>query len=84
MNMINNYTDLKFAIRCVDVWKNLIPASDELSNAFNYHMARSKNKEGKDITDEKISTWNSISLQDYLELMMDVIQEETGTWFFLC
>ncbi|WP_321421548.1 hypothetical protein [uncultured Methanobacterium sp.] len=76
MNLITSYNDLKFSIRCVDVWKKLKPSSDEISEALNYHLQRSKN------TDEYISKLSSISLQEYLELLIDVIQEESGTWFF--
>lgn len=66
MNLINNYNDLKFAIRCVDVWKNLKPSADELKNALSYHIERSYDK-GLDLSDETVSKLNSISLQDYLE-----------------
>jgi hypothetical protein len=76
LNLITSYNDLKFSIRCVDVWKKLKPSSDEISEALNYHLKRSKN------ADEYISKLTSISLQEYLEMLMDVIQEESGTWFF--
>ncbi len=75
MNLITNYNDLKFSIRCVDVWKKLKPSADEISEALNYHVNRSKNS-------DDISRLSSISLQEYLELLMDAIQEESGTWFF--
>ncbi len=88
MNIINNYSDLKFAIRCLDVWKKLKPTSEELENALKYHIERNKNREpsenreGFDLPDDKVSKLNSISFQDYLEMLIDIIQEETGTWFF--
>lgn len=75
MNLITSYNDLKFSIRCVDVWKKLKPSSDEIFEALNYHVNRSKNS-------DDISRLSSISLQEYLELLMDVIQEESGIWFF--
>jgi len=76
LNLITSYNDLKFSIRCVDVWKKLKPSSDEISEALSYHLQRSKN------ADEYISKLTSISLQEYLEMLIDVIQEESGTWFF--
>lgn len=76
MNLITNYSDLKFSIRCVDVWKKLKPSSDEISEALNYHLKRSKASGGD------IVKLTSISLQEYLELLIDIIQEESGTWFF--
>jgi hypothetical protein len=96
---INNYNDLKFAIRCADVWENLKPTSNELENALNNHIERSKkrkpindediNKNSRNknrvigqLHDEEVSKLNCITLQDYLEMLIDVIQEETGTWFF--
>ena len=75
LNLITSYNDLKFSIRCVDVWKKLKPSSDEISEALTYHVNRSKNP-------DDISRLSSISLQEYLEMLMDVIQEESGTWFF--
>ncbi|CDG65233.1 MAG: hypothetical protein PWQ15_739 [Methanobacterium sp.] len=76
MNLIRSYNDLKFAIRCVDVWKKLQPTSDELAEALKYHNQRSNLKT------EDTSKLTCICLQDYLEMMIDVIQEETGPWFF--
>jgi len=76
MNLITSYSDQKFAIRSVDVWKKLKPTSDEVSEALNYHINR------KNLSNGDTAELTSISLQDYLEMMMDVIQEETGTWFF--
>jgi hypothetical protein len=76
LNLINTYGDLKFAIRCADVWKKLQPTSDEIAEALKYHAQRSNLSNGD------TSKLTSISFQDYLEMMMDVIQEETGTWFF--
>lgn len=76
MNLITNYNDLKFAIRSVDVWKKLKPTSSEVSEALNYHINRRNPANGD------TAELASISLQDYLEMMMDVIQGETGTWFF--
>lgn len=76
MNLITSYNDLKFSIRCVDVWKKLKPSADEISEALKYHVKRSKS------SDKDISKLTSISLQEYLELLIDVIQEESGTWFF--
>ncbi|MFA0834419.1 MAG: hypothetical protein ACC609_10495 [Methanobacterium formicicum] len=75
MNLITSYNDLKFSIRCVDVWKKLKPSSDEIFEALNYHVNRIKNS-------NDISRLSSISLQEYLELLMDVIREESGIWFF--
>jgi hypothetical protein len=74
--MITSYNDFKFSIRCADVWKKLKPSTDEISGALTYHVNRSK------ITDEDVPKLTSISLQEYLEMLMDVIQEESGTWFF--
>jgi hypothetical protein len=82
LNLISSYNDLKFTIRCVDVWKNLMPTDDELNDAISYHVERSKKREIGNLSDEKVSKLNSMSLQDYLEMLIDVIQEETGTWFF--
>ncbi len=76
MNLINNYNDLKFSIRCIDVWKKLKPTKDEISEALNYHINRSNP------SNEEASKLTSISLQEYLEMLIDVIQEESGTWFF--
>jgi hypothetical protein len=76
LNLITSYSDLKFSIRCVDVWKKLKPSSDEISEALNYHLKRNKK------ADKEISKLTSISLPEYLELLIDVIQEESGTWFF--
>lgn len=76
MNLITSYDDLKFSIRCVDVWKKLKPSSDEIFEALNYHEKRNK------ASNDDISKLTSISLQEYLEMLVDVIQEESGTWFF--
>lgn len=81
MNLITNYNDLKFAIRCVDVWKNILAPNNELNLAVNYHIKRSRNESDISQSDNKTKL-TSLSLQDYLEMLIDVIQDETGTWFF--
>jgi len=46
LNLINTYGDLKFAIRCADVWKKLQPTSDEIAEALKYHAQRSNLSNG--------------------------------------
>ena len=31
MQSLRNYNDLKFAIRCIDVWKTIKPSDDEIN-----------------------------------------------------
>ncbi|HEX3014653.1 MAG TPA: hypothetical protein VHO92_10380 [Methanobacterium sp.] len=75
MDSLKRYDDLKFAIRCVDVWKKLKPSDAELENVLKHEADR----EGLD--------QNSLfcqPLQDYLEMLIAMIHNESGEWFFLC
>ena len=38
LNSLTKYEDLKFAIRCVDVWKDLKPSDDELNKVIGQDM----------------------------------------------
>ena len=74
MHSLKNYDDLKFAIRCVDVWKNIKPSDEEINNVLEYE---------KEINEEDVA--KSIlcqSLQEYLEILIALLHEETGEWFF--
>lgn len=74
MNILTRYEDLKFAIRCVDIWKDIKISDHELNEVTEYETGECK--------DEK---WKSIfcqSLQDYLEMLIALVHEETGEWFF--
>jgi hypothetical protein len=75
MDLITNYTDLKFAIRCTDVWKNLRPSQKEFQNVLKYQLekkglegkVKTKTDKEKGKTDkETAETYNlsCISLQD--------------------
>jgi hypothetical protein len=66
----------------VDVWKQFKPAPEELNDTLNYHIERSKNITENNVSGEELSKLNSITLQDYLEMLIDVVQDETGPWFF--
>jgi hypothetical protein len=73
MNTLKRYEDLKFAIRCVDVWKELKPSDAEIDEALRQEA------------DEKGLDQNALfcqALQDYLEMLIALIHDETGEWFF--
>ncbi|WP_414469671.1 hypothetical protein [Methanobacterium sp. ACI-7] len=72
MNNLTKYDDIKFAIRCVDVWKNLKPSDHELNDVMDYE--KNKSEESKSIVCQP--------LQDYLEMLIALVHEETGEWFF--
>jgi hypothetical protein len=74
MNSLTKYEDLKFAIRCVDVWKDIKPSDDELNKVMEYEMGKNKLEESKSIFCQP--------LQDYLEMLIALVHEETGEWFF--
>ena len=73
MESLKRYDDLKFAIRCVDVWKKLKPPDAELENVLKHEA------------DKKDLDQNSLfcqSLQDYLEMLIALVHNESGEWFF--
>lgn len=74
MNRLTKYEDLKFAIRCVDVWKDIKPLNDELNEVMEHEMKNLKPEESKSIFCQP--------LQDYLEMIIALVHEETGEWFF--
>jgi|GEM_PF-4654001 len=74
MNTLKRYEDLKFAIRCVDVWKELKPSDAELDEALRQEA------------DEKGLDQNALfcqPLQDYMEMLIALIHDESGEWFFM-
>lgn len=74
MENLKLYEDIKFAIRCTDVWKDLEPSDKELNEAREYEIHKNNTE-----------TPNSIvcqSLKDYLEMLIALVHEETGEWFF--
>ena len=73
MDSLTIYDDLKFAIRCVDVWKKLKPSDAEVEDVLKYE------------SDRKGLDQNSLfcqSLQDYLEMLIALVHNESGEWFF--
>lgn len=73
MNSLKGYDDLKFAIRCVDVWKELKPSDTELNEVLKHEA------------DDNGLDPNSLfcqPLQDYLEMLIALVHDETGEWFF--
>jgi len=74
MHSLKNYDDIKFAIRCVDVWKNIKPSDEELNNVLGQEKELNNGEEAKSIICQP--------LQDYLEMLIALIHEETGEWFF--
>lgn len=73
MDSLKRYEDLKFAIRCADVWKELKPSDAEVNEVL------------KQDADKKGLDPNSLfcqPLQDYLEMLIALIHDETGEWFF--
>ncbi len=74
MNRLKRYDDLKFAIRCVDIWKNIKPSDEELEKVLQYEIDKSNGVEAKSILCQP--------LQDYLEMLIALLHEETGEWFF--
>lgn len=74
MNSLTRYEDLKFAIRCVDVWKDIKPSDNELNEVMEYEMEKIQGEESKSIFCQP--------LQDYLEMLISLVHEETGEWFF--
>ena len=74
MQSLKNYDDLKFAIRCVDIWKNIKPSDEEINKVIDHEKEISGDKEAKTILCQ--------SLQDYLEMLIALAHEETGEWFF--
>ena len=67
------YEDLKFAIRCVDIWKELKSSNTEMEEVLKHEA----DKKGLDQ-----STLFCQPLQDYLEMLIAMIHNETGEWFF--
>jgi len=74
MNSLKRYEDIKFAIRCIDVWKDLKPTDDELNKAREYEISTNKIEDSNSIVCQP--------LQDYLEMLIALVHEETGEWFF--
>ncbi len=74
MNRIKRYEDLKFAVRCADVWKDLKPSDNELDEVRMHEIVKSKVEESNSILCQP--------LQDYLEMLIALVHEETGEWFF--
>ena len=73
MNSLKMYEDLKFAIKCADIWKKLKPSDAEMEEVLKHEA------------DEKGLDQSSLfcqSLQDYLEMLIAMIHNETGEWFF--
>ena len=73
MNSLKLYGDLKFAIRCVDVWKELKPSETELNEVLK-HEANTKDLDPNSLFCQP--------LQDYIEMLIALIHDETGEWFF--
>lgn len=74
MNSLKLYEDLKFAIRCADVWKNIMPSDAEMNEVMQHEMEKKEPEELKSIFCQP--------LQDYLEMLIALVHEETGEWFF--
>ena len=74
MNNLTKYEDVKFAVRCVDVWKDLKPSDDELNEVIKYEMEKDESKKSESLFCQP--------LQDYLEMIIALVHEETGEWFF--
>lgn len=73
MDSLKRYDDLKFAIRCVDVWKKLKPSENEMEDVLKHEAG------------EKSLNQNALfcqPLQDYLEMLIAMIQNESNEWFF--
>lgn len=73
MDSLKLYDDLKFAIRFADVWKELKPSETELDEALKYEA------------DQKSLDPDSLfcqPLQDYIEMLIALVHDETGEWFF--
>jgi hypothetical protein len=73
MDSLKTYDDLKFAIRCVDIWKQLKPSDAEMEDVLKYEA------DEKSLDPKTLFCQN---LQDYLEMLIAMIQNETGEWFF--
>ncbi len=73
MEILNRYDDIKFAIRCVDVWKDLKPSDAEMDEVLKYETAT----QGLDL-----DSLFCQPLQDYMEMLIALVQNETGEWFF--
>ncbi|MGZ7049162.1 MAG: hypothetical protein ACXVHO_04055 [Methanobacterium sp.] len=74
MNSLKRYEDLKFAIRCVDIWKDIKPSDEELEKVLEHEIEIKNGAEPKSILCQP--------LQDYLEMLIALVHEETGEWFF--
>jgi len=73
MEILDGYEDIKFAIRCVNVWKELKPSDAEMDEVLNYERAT------KGLDPDSLFCQ---PLQDYMERLIDLVQNETGEWFF--
>ena len=73
MEILERYDDLKFAIRDASVWKALKSSDAEMDDVLKYE------------TGTKGLDPNSLfcqPLNDYMERLIDLVQNETGEWFF--
>ena len=73
MEILERYEDLKFAIRFVDIWKELKPSDTEMNEVIKYETAT------KGLDSDSLFCQ---PLQDYMEKLIDLVQNETGEWFF--
>ncbi len=73
MEILERYEDLKFAIRCVDVWKELKSSDAEMDEVLKYEGA------AKGLDPDSLFCQ---PLQDYMEMLIALVQNETGEWFF--
>jgi len=73
MEILKGYEDLKFAIKFADIWKKLRPSYIELEEVRNYESIE------KGLDQDSLFCQ---PLQDYMEKLIDLVQNETGEWFF--
>ena len=73
MEILEGYDDIKFAIKCVNVWKELKPSDRELDEILDYEIRK------KGLAPDSLFCQ---PLQDYMERLIDLVSNETKEWFF--